>query len=58
MDMDTRALDGTGIVGSRHLVTVQTFDIARLTTHAVPLVPGTFVAVSGQGPKGGLERIG
>lgn len=40
-----------GIVGGRHLVAVQTFDIARLTTHAVPLVPETFVAVSGMGPK-------
>ncbi|WP_333744876.1 hypothetical protein [Streptomyces ardesiacus] len=40
-----------GIVGDRHLVAVQTFDIARLTTHAVPVVPETFVAVSGMGPK-------
>ncbi len=49
---------GTGIVGDRHLVAVQTFDIARLTTHAVPLVPGTFVAVSGQGPKGDSNGSG
>ncbi|MFF7159747.1 hypothetical protein [Streptomyces sp. NPDC008139] len=40
-----------GIVGERHLVAVQTFDIARLTTHAVPVVPETFVAVSGMGPQ-------
>ncbi|MFK0025679.1 hypothetical protein [Streptomyces sp. NPDC090798] len=40
-----------GIVGTRHLVAVQTFDIARLTTHAVPVVPDTFVAVSGVGPR-------
>ncbi|WNO76943.1 hypothetical protein [Streptomyces sp. AM8-1-1] len=40
-----------GIIGDRHLVAVQTFDIARLTTHAVPVVPETFVAVSGMGPK-------
>ncbi|WP_406358615.1 hypothetical protein [Streptomyces sp. NBC_00658] len=40
-----------GVVGDRHLVAVQTFDIARLTTHAVPVVPETFVAVSGMGPK-------
>lgn len=42
---------GRGVVGDRQLVGVQCFDIARLTTHAVPLVPGTFVAVSGVGPK-------
>jgi hypothetical protein len=40
-----------GVVGDRQLVGVQTFDLARLTTHALPLVPGTFVAVSGRGPK-------
>lgn len=40
-----------GLVGSRELVAVQTFDIARLTTHAVPIVPSTFIAVSGVGPK-------
>jgi hypothetical protein len=40
-----------GIVGARHLVAVQTFDIARLTTHAVPVIPDTFVAVSGVGPR-------
>ncbi|MBB4161633.1 coiled-coil domain-containing protein [Streptomyces cinereoruber] len=40
-----------GIVGDRQLVAVQTFDIARLTSHAVPIVPETFIAVSGLGPK-------
>ncbi|MEU1667083.1 hypothetical protein ABZ547_26465 [Streptomyces sparsogenes] len=40
-----------GIVGDRQLVGVQTFDIARLTAHAVPIVPETFIAVSGLGPK-------
>ncbi|MGW7251609.1 hypothetical protein [Streptomyces decoyicus] len=40
-----------GIVGNRQLVGVQTFDIARLTAHAVPIVPETFIAVSGLGPK-------
>jgi hypothetical protein len=30
---------------------VQTFDIARLTTHPVPIVPGTFNVVTGLGPK-------
>lgn len=50
--------EGTGIVGNRHLVAVQTFDIARLTTHPIPFVPGTFVAVSGQGPKGDSNGSG
>ncbi|WP_030729367.1 hypothetical protein [Streptomyces sp. NRRL S-237] len=40
-----------GIVGDRQLIGVQTFDIARLTAHAVPIVPETFIAVSGLGPK-------
>jgi hypothetical protein len=39
-----------GVVGSRLLLAVQTFDIARLTTHVVPVVPNTFIAVSGVGP--------
>ncbi|MFG2227701.1 hypothetical protein [Streptomyces sp. NPDC048644] len=43
--------EGRGVVGDRHLVALQTFDIARLTTHAVPLVPETFIAVSGMGPR-------
>ena len=50
--------DGAGVVGNRQLVAVQTFDIARLTTHPVPLVPGTFVAVTGQGPKGDSNGSG
>ncbi|MFC9085745.1 hypothetical protein [Nocardiopsis dassonvillei] len=41
----------TGVVGARRLVAVQTFDIGRLTTHPVPIVPSSFVAVSGEGPK-------
>ncbi|MET7700300.1 hypothetical protein [Streptomyces sp. NPDC005485] len=40
-----------GIVGDRQLVAVQAFDVARLTAHAVPIVPETFIAVSGLGPK-------
>ncbi|WP_030462301.1 hypothetical protein [Kitasatospora sp. NRRL B-11411] len=40
-----------GVVGDRQLVAVQTFDIARLTSHPVPIVPETFIAVSGLGPK-------
>lgn len=47
-----------GVVGDRQLVAVQTFDIARLTNHAVPLIPGTFIAVSGQGPKGDSNGSG
>ncbi|MDP9458687.1 MAG: hypothetical protein M3Q22_00040 [Actinomycetota bacterium] len=51
---DTRS----GVIGDRHLLAVQTFDIARLTTYPVPLVPGTFVAVSGVGPKGDSNGSG
>ncbi|AHH98596.1 hypothetical protein [Kutzneria albida] len=47
-----------GAVGARQLVAVQTFDVARLTNHPVPLVPGTFIAVSGQGPKGDSNGSG
>ncbi|MGW9136524.1 hypothetical protein [Streptomyces sp. NPDC055681] len=43
--------EGRGVVGGRHLVALQTFDIARLTTHAVPVVPEGFIAVSGMGPR-------
>ncbi len=47
-----------GAIGSRHLIAVQTFDVARLTTHPVPIVPGTFVAVSGEGPRGDSNGSG
>lgn len=47
-----------GAVGVRNLICVQTFDIARLTTHAIPLVPGTFIAVSGVGPDGDSNGSG
>lgn len=47
-----------GAVGARQLAAVQTFDVARLTNHAVPIVPGTFIAVSGQGPKGDSNGSG
>jgi len=40
------------------LLAVQTFDIARLTTHVVPVVPNTFIAVSGVGPKGDSNGSG
>ena len=47
-----------GVVGNRVLMAVQTFDIARLTTHAVPIVPGTFIAVTGAGPDGDSNGSG
>lgn len=49
--MPTRENGARGLIGARHLVGVQTFDIARLTNQAIPIVPGTFVAVSGVGPQ-------
>lgn len=48
----------TGLVGARKLVAVQTFDIGRLTTYPVPIVPSSFVAVSGEGPKGDSNGSG
>lgn len=47
-----------GVVGNRRLIAVQTFDIARLTSHPVPIEAGTFVAVSGVGPKGDSNGSG
>lgn len=47
----------TGIVGSRRLVCAQTLDIARLTPHPVPLVPG-FVGVTGRGPRNDSNESG
>ena len=47
-----------GIVGDRQLIAVQIFDISRLTTHPVLIRPGTFVAVSGVGPKGDSNGSG
>jgi hypothetical protein len=47
-----------GIVADRHLIAIQTFDISRLTTHPVEIVPGTFVAVSGVGPDGDSNGSG
>ncbi|MFF2367850.1 hypothetical protein ACFVU0_34760 [Streptomyces sp. NPDC058122] len=44
-----------GVIGTRQLVAVQTFSIARLTSHPVVVVPGTFVAVTGRGPKDSNE---
>lgn len=54
----TRSRTRRGVVGMRHLIGIQTFDVARLTTHAVPLVPGVFIAVSGIGPDGDSNGSG
>src|SRR5438046_318514 len=48
-------LGARGLVGDRQLILVQTFDIARLTSHPVPIIPGTFIAVGGRGPKDSNE---
>jgi hypothetical protein len=40
-----------GIIGARQLLCVQTFDIARLTSHPVLIRPGAFIAVTGRGPR-------
>lgn len=42
--------DRLGIIGTRQLVAVQTFDIARLTSDPVVLRPSCFIAVTGRGP--------
>ncbi|WP_240506522.1 chromosome partitioning protein ParA [Thermoactinospora rubra] len=39
------------IVGDRVLIAVQAVNISRLSTHAVPIVPGTLIVVAGAGPK-------
>lgn len=44
-----------GVIGGRQLIAVQTFDIARLTSHPVVLVPSSFIAVTGRGPKDSNE---
>jgi hypothetical protein len=61
LDLGTQPVSAslaTGIVGDRQLICVQTFDIARLTTHPVVLVPGSFVAVGGRGPRGDSNESG
>lgn len=59
LDVEPASPDATaGIVGARQLVCVQTFDIARLTTHPVVLRPGSFVAVGGRGPRGDSNESG
>ncbi|WP_026257039.1 chromosome partitioning protein ParA [Actinopolymorpha alba] len=43
--------DAVDIIGDRTLVAVQAVNISRLSTHPVPIVPGTLLVVAGQGPK-------
>jgi hypothetical protein len=40
-----------GVIGHRQLTVTQTFQIGRLTSHPIQLVPGSFVAVHGRGPR-------
>lgn len=40
-----------GLIGDRQLTATQMFHIGRLTSHPVQLIPGTFVAVHGRGPR-------
>jgi hypothetical protein len=47
-----------GLIGNRELVCVQTIEIGRLRSAPVPLTAGTFVAVSGRGPKGDSNGSG
>lgn len=54
----TETTDAIGIVGHRPLIAVQTWEIARLTPHPVPLVPARFIAVSGTGPEGDSNGSG
>ncbi|GAT65907.1 chromosome segregation ATPase [Planomonospora sphaerica] len=42
---------GHDVVGDRVLIAVQAVNISRLSTHPVPIVPGTLVVVAGAGPK-------
>lgn len=51
-------LDDHGLIGDRELVCVQTIDIGRLRSAPVPITPGTFIAVSGRGPKGDSNGSG
>jgi len=51
---DSRA-STLGAIGARQLIAVQTFDIARLTSHPVAVIPSSFVAVTGRGPRDSNE---
>ncbi|MCZ7537969.1 MAG: hypothetical protein M5T61_19920 [Acidimicrobiia bacterium] len=50
--------DRDSVIGDRQLVAVQTFFVSRLTSHPVVLVPGTFIAVTGRGPRGDSNGSG
>lgn len=47
-----------GSIGDRELICLQTIDIGRLRSAPVPITPGTFIAVSGRGPKGDSNGSG
>jgi hypothetical protein len=47
--------EGLGVIGTRQLIAVQTFDIARLISHPVAIRPSSFVAVTGRGPRDSNE---
>lgn len=44
-----------GVIGLRRITCLQTIDIGRLTSDPVWLVPGGFIAVSGEGPSDSNE---
>src|SRR5258707_9295668 len=44
-----------GVIGTRQLIAAQTFDFARLTSHPVAVIPSSFVAVTGRGPRDSNE---
>ena len=48
--MRSSEVAGRGAVGRRVLTCLQTIDVGRLTSDPVFLVPGGFIAVTGQGP--------
>jgi hypothetical protein len=49
--MSGQTSEDEDVVGDRVLVGLQSVRISRLSTHPVPLVAGTLIAVAGQGPK-------
>lgn len=51
-------VERSGVIGGRQLTCVQTFFVSRLTSHPVQLVPGTFIAVTGRGPRGDSNGSG
>lgn len=52
MPVEARAdTPGENVVGDRVLIAVQAVNVSRLSTHPVPIVPGTLVVVAGAGPK-------